>query len=370
MVTGNSKVSKANGTLSLLLLLALLLFSLVPTEAQIGVTYGQSGDNLPSPQQVVNLYRSNGIRWMRIYYPDPATLQAIRNSGVTLLLDVPNDQIQNFAQNPSAAVQWVKQNVVPYAECISFLAVGNEVTQNIKQYVGPAMTNTLNALNSFGSLTSHIKVTTAIGMSELTNTYPPSNGQFADLPFMDPIVNFLKQNGSPLMLNVYPYFTYIDNKGTVSLDYALFTSPGTVVTDPNNGLHYQNIYDALVDSVYAALAKRDAPNNQGGPPNNSGRGPHTQVITSETGWPSAGGDHGLVRNAGGDSAASVSNAGTYYRNMISHAKVGTPLNPGPSLVFLFSAFDENKKLGDATEQHFGIFNTNGTPKYPGLNFNS
>ncbi|XP_074310583.1 glucan endo-1,3-beta-glucosidase-like [Silene latifolia] len=367
MVTGNSKVSKANGPLSLLLLLALLLFSLVPTEAQIGVTYGNSGNNLPSPQQVVNIYKSNGIRFMRIYYPDPAMLQAVHGSGIQLLLDVPNDQVQNFAQNPSLAGQWVQQNVAPYASSISYLAVGNELPQQLKQFVGPALSNALNALNSFGSLTSHIKVTTAIGTSEVINAYPPSAGEFGDLPFMDPIVNFLKQNGLPLMLNVYPYFAYINSKD-VHLDYALFTSPGTAFID-RNGLPYQNVYDALVDSVYAALAKLDAPNNQRGPPNNHGGPPHTQVITSETGWPSAGHDHGLVRNDGGD-GASVSNAGTYYRNMISHAKVGTPLNPVPSLVFLFSAFDENQKPGDVIEQHFGIFNVDGTPKYPGLNFNS
>ncbi|KAH9611516.1 hypothetical protein KSS87_008461 [Heliosperma pusillum] len=347
MATGNSKVQKTNVTLSLLLM-ALLLFSVMPTEAQIGLTYGQEGNNLPSPQQVVKIYQANGIRWMRIYFPDPATLQAIRGSGVTLLLDVPNDQVQNFAQNPSLAVQWVQQNVVPYAECIAYLLVGNEVPQNTKQYVGPAMSNALNALRSFSSVTSHIKVTTAIGMSELTNTYPPSNGQFADLPFMGPIVNFLQQNGSPLMLNVYPYFAYIDNKAKISQDYALFTSPGTVLIDPNNGLQYQNLYDALVDSVYAALARQGASN-----------GPHTGVMVSETGWPSAGGD-----------SSSVPQASSYYNGMVHHAKYGTPRNPRQSLVILHSAFDENQKKGDATEQHFGVFNTNGTPKYPGLNLNS
>ncbi|KAH9611515.1 hypothetical protein KSS87_008460 [Heliosperma pusillum] len=327
------------------ILLVMLLFTLSQTEAQIGVTYGQSGNNLPSPQQVVNIYQSNGIRFMRIYYPDPATLQAVHGSGIQLLLDVPNDQVQNFAQNPSLAVQWVQQNVAPYASSISYLAVGNEVPQEVKQFVGPALNNALNALNSFNGLADQIKVTTAIGMSEIINSYPPSAGEFGDLPFMDPIVNFLKQNGSPLMLNVYPYITYVQNKGTVSQDYASFTSPGPVVTDPNNGLQYQNVYDALVDSVHSALAKRNAPN--------------TQVITSETGWPYAGGD-----------SASPGQAGTYYRGITHHAKFGTPLKPGPSKVYLFSMFDENQKPGDATEQHYGIFNTNGQPKYDGLNFNS
>ncbi|KAJ0624108.1 putative glucan endo-1,3-beta-D-glucosidase [Helianthus annuus] len=40
----------------------------------IGVCYGQIGDGLPSEQDVVNLYRRNGITKMRIYAPNQATL--------------------------------------------------------------------------------------------------------------------------------------------------------------------------------------------------------------------------------------------------------------------------------------------------------
>ncbi|KAK9673621.1 hypothetical protein RND81_12G179200 [Saponaria officinalis] len=343
MVIGYNRDAKANYNVALLLV-TLIMFSLKSTKAQIGVTYGSDGNNLPSPQDVVNIYKSNGIGRMRLYYPDPAKLQAAQGSGIKIFLDVPNDQVQNFAQNPQQAVQWVQQNVAPFASSINYLAVGNEVPQEVRQFVGPAMTNVLNSLNSFNSLADQIKVTTTIGMSEIKNAYPPSAGEFADLPFMDPIVNFLEQNGSPLMLNVYPYFTYVQSQGQVSQDYALFTSPGPVTTDPNNGRQYQNVYDALVDSAHAALAKRGAGN--------------VPIVTSETGWP----------NSGGDSAG-PGLAGTYYRGVAHHAKYGTPLKPGPTEVYLFAMFDENQKPGDAVEQHFGIFNTDGTPKYDGINFN-
>jgi len=34
------------------------------------VCYGVNGDNLPSASDVVQLYQSNGINQMRIYFPD------------------------------------------------------------------------------------------------------------------------------------------------------------------------------------------------------------------------------------------------------------------------------------------------------------
>ncbi|XP_074310479.1 glucan endo-1,3-beta-glucosidase-like [Silene latifolia] len=344
-----TKVRKGYVTLSIFMVL-LILFSLQPTEAQIGVAYGKLGDNLPSPQQVVNLFRNNGITKMRIYWPDQQTLQALKGSGIQLFLNVPNEDIQGLAQDPSQATRWVQRNVCPYCSIVHYISVGNEVPQWIRQYVGPAMWNIQNALNNvnnlypsckkknINSLADRVKVTTTIGMNLIKNSYPPSAGEFTDLPFIDPILDFLNNNDSPLTVNVYPYFAYIYDKKDIGLDYALFTSPGTVVTDWNNGLQYQNIFDAMVDSVYAALAKRGYH--------------HIKVIVTETGWPSAGGD-----------SSSWKAAHTYYHNVISHAKYGTPLVPGPMDIYLFAMFDENQKQGDATEQHFGLFGPNGEAKY-------
>ena len=68
---------------------------------------------------------------------------------------------------------------------------------------------------------------------------------------MQPIVQFLAGNGAPLLANVYPYFSYIGNQANIRLDYALFTSPGTVVNDGQN--NYQNLFDALVDTFYSGI---------------------------------------------------------------------------------------------------------------------
>jgi len=148
---------------------------------------------------------------------------------------------------------------------------------------------------------------------------------------------YLKNNGAPLLANVYPYFTYINNKQSISLDYALFRQQG------NNQIGYRNLFDAQLDSVYAALEKVGA----------SG----VKIVVSESGWPSAGGD-----------SASTDNAATYYRNLINHVRNGTPKRPGAIETYLFAMFDENQKTGAATEQHFSLFNPNRSPKYQ-ISFN-
>ncbi|KAK9699775.1 hypothetical protein RND81_08G195400 [Saponaria officinalis] len=326
-----------------LLVMTLLLFSLRPIEAQIGVCYGTFGNNLPTKQQVVNLFKSNGIGFMRIYSPDPTALQALQDSGIKLLLGIPNDQLQNLAQNPTQATQWVQSNVVPFASTIRYIAVGNEVQQPDKPFVLAAIRNVQNALNA-ANLAAQIKVSTAIYSAFITNSSPPSNGQFGDLSFMGPVVNFLKSNGSPLLINIYPYFAYIGDKKDIPLDYALFTSPGPVVID-NNGLKYQNLFDAMVDSVYAALAKAG--------------GSDIPIVVSESGWPSNGGD-----------SATVGNAGTYYKNLVNHVRNGTPRKPSQIETYLFAMFDENQKGGAPTEQHFGLFFPNQQSKYSGLALSS
>ncbi|CAA7398531.1 unnamed protein product [Spirodela intermedia] len=114
------------------------------------------------------------------------------------------------------------------------------------------MQNIYNALSSAG-LANQIKVSTVVDMGILGQSYPPSAGKFtaSSKRFLTPIVGFLTRTGAPLLANVYPYFSYIGNQRDISLDYALFTSPGTVVTDGR--FVYQNLFDAILDSVQAAL---------------------------------------------------------------------------------------------------------------------
>ena len=284
---------------------------------------------------------------MRIYDPNPDTLQALRGSGIELILDVPNSRLESLAADASAAATWVQDNVVNYASDVSFryIAVGNEVlptsdsTAQYVNYVLPAMKNIQSAIRSAG-LQDQIKVSTATYSSVVSNSYPPSHGSFDDgvSSFINPIINFLVENDSPLLANIYPYFSYTGDKQNIQLPYALFTAQGVQVQDEN--LQYQNLFDALLDALYAALEKAG--------------GANLKVVVSESGWPSE-----------GDPDATVDNAKTYYTNLINHVKEGsTPRRPGQAIeTYLFAMFDENQKGGLETEKHFGLFTPTQESKY-------
>ncbi|KAF0926820.1 hypothetical protein E2562_027412 [Oryza meyeriana var. granulata] len=327
-----------HGAASILTLaLVLGVFAITPTAVQsIGVCYGVIGDNLPSASDVVQLYRSNGIDSMRIYFPRSDILQALSSSNIALIMDVGNDILGALASDPSAAASFVQNNIQAFPGVnFRYIAVGNEVTGNDTHNILPAMQNLNGALAAAGL--GSVKVSTSVRFDVITDSYPPSNGYFRD-DYMIPIVEFLASTGAPLLANVYPYFAYADNPKDINLNYATF-QPGTTVTDDGNGLTYTSLFDAMVDSIYAALEDAGTPD--------------VRVVVSESGWPSAGGF-----------GASVRNAQMYNQKLINHVKGGTPKKPGEVLeTYMFAMFNENEKTGDETEKHFGLFNPNKSPSY-------
>jgi len=317
--------------------LALALLATIPAAVQsIGVCYGVNGDGLPSASEVVQLYQSNGITGMRIYFPDANALQALSGSNIDLIVDVANEDLASLASDPSAAAAWVQTNVQAHQGLnIKYIAVGNEVGDQGGDTgaILPAMNNIDDALAKAGL--SGIKVSTSVSQG-VTAGFPPSQGTFS-AGYMAPIAQYLATTGAPLLANVYPYFSYVDNQAQIDINYALFTSPGTVVTDGTNA--YQNLFDAIVDTFYSALESAGAGS--------------VGVVVSESGWPSAGG-----------TAATMQNAQTYNQNLIKHVGQGTPKKPGAIEAYVFAMFNENRKGPAETEKHFGLFNPDQSPAYP------
>ncbi|ONH97607.1 hypothetical protein PRUPE_7G200500 [Prunus persica] len=315
---------------------------LVEASVDIGVCYGMLGDDLPAATEVVNLYKINGIGKMRLFDPNPAALEALRGKEIDVSLGIRNEDLPQLTGSADAVNSWFATNVEPYLNDIVFnyISVGNEVIPgSLGIYVLPVMQSLQKILDDRNL--AGIKVSTVVPGSALGVSFPPSSGEFAleASSVMSGIVAFLAQRGSPLLINVYPYFSYASDPVNIRLDYAQFTATSPVVKDGE--LSYYNLFDAAVDSFLAAMEKVG--------------GANVDVVVSESGWPSDGNGNFTTPEL----------AGTYNRNFLKHitSNAGTPKRPGAYIEgYIFAMFNENQKP-EGVEQHFGLFHPNMQPVY-------
>ncbi|XP_039121479.1 LOW QUALITY PROTEIN: glucan endo-1,3-beta-glucosidase 11-like [Dioscorea cayenensis subsp. rotundata] len=315
----------------------------------LGINYGQVANNLPSPDRVIGLVSSLNITKIRIYDTNPQILLAFANTGIDIIVTVPNEAVPQLT-NRQQAMQWLLSNVKPYlpATKISGIAVGNEVytsdDQTLMVNLVPAMTSIQEALVQL-NLDSIIHVSTSNSLAVLANSYPPSLGSFRqDIgPLMAQFLQFLATTKSPFWINAYPYFAYKDDPLRVPLNYVLM-NPNNGMVDPYTKLHYDNMLYAQVDAVTFAMARM----GYGG----------IEVRVSETGWPSK----GDVSEVG----ATRENARVYNMNLVMRQfrNEGTPLRPKQRLeVYLFALFNEDLKPGPTSERNYGLYEPDGTMTY-------
>ncbi|KAI5013337.1 hypothetical protein ZWY2020_028291 [Hordeum vulgare] len=351
--------------------LPMLFFSRAEA-GELGVSYGRIGNNLMDPASVVQLLKRNGITMVRVYDTDSTVLTAMKNTGIKVVVAVPNENVAIAAADPNWAVQWAKNNLVPYypATDIRGVTVGNEVFNQAKGLTSqllPAMKNVQAALTGLG-LSNAMKVTTPIAFNALKKSFPPSESLFQDdiaQSVMSPMIDFLEQTGSYLMANIYPYYTYTSQPDTINLNYATFR-PNDGVVDNRTGIRYDNLFDAQLDAVYYAIDNLRASSTKR-TVEAMLRGTHRRsvpVVTGESGWCS------YCPQAVG---ATKENAQAYNANLVKHVQSGGASTTYSSLavgagtaaddisVYIFALFNENDKPVD--ERNFGLFEPSGQPVY-------
>ncbi|KAL0917360.1 hypothetical protein M5K25_012414 [Dendrobium thyrsiflorum] len=337
-----------------LLLLLLLAFSVARADegAFIGVNIGTALSSMPSPTQVVALLKSQQIHHIRLYDADPAMLAALSNSNIRVTVSVPNDQILAVGQSNSTAANWITRNVVAHLPSVNItaVAVGSEILTSLP-HASPVLFSAIRFIHSAlvaANLDRQIKVSTPHSSSIILDSFPPSQAFFNRTwePILSPILKFLQSTDSYFMLNVYPYYDYMQSNGVVPLDYALFRPlpPTKEAVDANTLLHYTNVFDAVVDAAYFAMAYLNVTN--------------LPVVVMESGWPHKGDAN--------EPDATTDNANTYNSNLIRHVlnNTGTPKHPGiPVSTYIYELYDEDERPGAMSERFWGLFNGNGVPAY-------
>ncbi|KAF2296064.1 hypothetical protein GH714_035943 [Hevea brasiliensis] len=295
------------------------------------------GGQLPQTQTIIDS--------IKIFDTNPDILRAFANTNISVTVTVGNGDIPALSDE-RAARRWVADNIKPYypQTRINRIAVGNEILMSAVQdwiaHLVPCMKALHHALVLAGI--KDVKVSTPHTLGILYNSVPPSAARIRpgyQKSIFAPMLAFLRETKSPLMVNPYPYFSYAPKVAK----YILF-QPNRGIHDRFTGITYSNMFDAMMDAVYSAIKAMGYPD--------------VDILVAETGWPSAGDPN--------QPACTVENAIAYNGNLIKHVTSGkgTPLMPNRRFeTYLFALFNENLKPGTSAERNWGLFRPDFSPVY-------
>ncbi|CAN1190935.1 Dof zinc finger protein DOF3.4 [Linum perenne] len=325
-------------------------------EAQgIGVTITRDCKTVPPPKEIVLQCLKIKAKRVRLYdaFKDRDILEALRIQGLQVTVGVSNVDVIRIAtdNNQIAAVNWLKTNIQPFANDVSFrcIIVGhNMIDAGIKftTSVYQALVHLQAAQTTLGMM---IPMAVEVDHNLLgDNTFYPSDAEFAPqfVGILTQILNLLHKNVGMLVVDIYPmsryygeYFYY----QKLSLQYILMGQIDQfLLTD--SGIPYYNVYDTGVDCFYWAMEKIGIKG--------------MRIMVGETGWPA---DHDRE-------LADVGYQSVYMNNLIKRLESGngTPLKTWPVETFLRTLYvqDKWKAYGDG----YGLFFTNGTPANPSIKF--
>ncbi|KAK9275354.1 hypothetical protein L1049_022618 [Liquidambar formosana] len=316
----------------------------------LAVNWGTRSTHPLPPSIVVRLMRDNGFNKVKLFEADPGALTALGNSGIEVMLGIPNEFLAPLATSVRTAEDWVSQNVSSYVSKygvdIRYVAVGNEPF--LKTYKDTFLQTTLPALKNIqaalikAGLGRQVKVTVPLNADVYeTDSDVPSGGEFrSDIhALMISIIKFLSDNDCPLTINIYPFLS-LNADPNFPLDFAFFSGASSPVVD--GSISYTNVFDANYDTLIWALEKNGFPS--------------IPVIIGEVGWPTD-----------GDPNANLEYARKFNQGLVNRIMrgQGTPKRSTPPEVYLFGLIDEDAKSIQPGnfERHWGIFYYDGTVKY-------
>ncbi|KAJ6732082.1 GLUCAN ENDO-13-BETA-GLUCOSIDASE BG1-RELATED-RELATED [Salix purpurea] len=327
-----------------------ILQLLLSSVSGIGVNWGTQTTHPLPPSTVVTMLRDNGFQKVKLFDADSATLNAFANSGIQIMVGIPNDMLYTLANSEQAADNWVAKNVSSHISSggvdIRYVAVGNEpfLSTYNGSFLGttlPALQNIHSALKKAG-LDTRVKVTVPLNADVYESpTNLPSDGNFrSDIQdLMLSIVKFLSDNGAPFTVNIYPFISLYTTPN-FPLGFAFFNNSSSTLTD--GGKTYDNVFDANHDTLVWALQKNGYGN--------------LSIVIGEIGWPTD-----------GDMNANLNYAQQFNQGFMNNviAGKGTPMRPTPVDAYLFSLLDEDAKSIQPGnfERHWGLFYIDGQPKY-------
>ncbi|OVA07813.1 Glycoside hydrolase [Macleaya cordata] len=318
----------------------------------VGINIGTDVSNFLSPANLVSFLQLQKITHIRLYDANADILKALSHTKIRVIVGVPNNQLIAIGSSNSTAATWIDRNVVSFypETLITAISVGDEVLTTIPSSAPillPAIESLYSALVA-SNLHTQIKISTPHAASIILDPFPPSQAFFNQTltPFLLPLIQFLSRTNSPLMMNFYPYYVFMQNKGVVPLDNSLFKplTPSKEMVDPNTLLHYTNVLDAMIDAAYFSMKNFNITD--------------VVVLVTESGWPSIGDSK--------EPYATIDNADTYNSNLIKHVldRSGTPLHPElTSSVYIYELFNEDLRTSPVSEANWGLFYGNSTPVY-------
>ncbi|KAL6603874.1 hypothetical protein ACP70R_044235 [Stipagrostis hirtigluma subsp. patula] len=330
------------------LLLAAVSAMAADDPVEVGVNWGSQCSHPLLPVSVVKMLKQNGISKVKLFDADHWPVSALVDSGIEVMLGIPNDMLETMSSSYGNAKDWVKENVTAHGNKLKlkYVAVGNEPF--LKAYNGsfmkttfPALKNIQKALDEAG-IGGTVKAVVPLNADVYVSPDDkPSSGKFRpDInDLMTDMVKFMHDHGSPFFVNIYPFLSLALSED-FPFEFAFFDGGKTI---QDKDINYRNVFDANYDTLVHALKRAGVPK--------------MEVVVGEAGWPTD-----------GNKNANLKLARRFYDGLLKKLakKEGTPLRPGKLDVYLFGLFDEDMKsiAPGSFERHWGIFTFDGKPKFP------